>query len=122
VLHQAFFPQGRNPHGKQLVVQFDNCSVHSSVTTESFMKTRTTVSMPGPSYSPDLAPSHFLLFPTIKQRLEHAGHNKNLGSVRRSIQKPDWDNHNHSNRHVHTKRSRLGKQFPKSSYHPAIIQ
>jgi hypothetical protein len=31
------------------------------------------VSMPHSSYSPDLAPSDFDLFPTVKERLEHAG-------------------------------------------------
>jgi histone-lysine N-methyltransferase SETMAR len=58
-LHQAFSPRGRNPHGKRLVVHVDNYSVHRSVTTESFMKTRDMVSTPHPPYSPDLAPSDF---------------------------------------------------------------
>jgi hypothetical protein len=31
------------------------------------------VSMPHPRYSPDLVPSDFYLFPTVKERLKHAG-------------------------------------------------
>jgi hypothetical protein len=72
-LDQAFFLQGRNPHGMQLVVHADNCSVHRSMTTESFKKTRDMVSMPHPLYSPDLALSEFDLFPTVKETLEHTG-------------------------------------------------
>jgi hypothetical protein len=64
-VHQGFFPQRRNPHGKQLLVQVDNCSVHRSVTTESFMKTWDMVSMPHPPHSLDLAPSDFHLFLTV---------------------------------------------------------
>jgi hypothetical protein len=57
--HQTFFPQGRNSHGKRLVVRVDNCSFYKSVTTEWFMKTRDMVSTAYPSYSPDLAPGNF---------------------------------------------------------------
>jgi cyclophilin family peptidyl-prolyl cis-trans isomerase len=70
-LHQAFFPQGRNPHGKGLIVPVDNCWVHKSVTSELFMKTRDLVSMLNPPDSPDLASSNFYLFCTVKERLEH---------------------------------------------------
>jgi histone-lysine N-methyltransferase SETMAR len=71
-LHQAFFPQGRDPHGKRLAVHVDNCSVHKSVTTESFMKIRDMVSMPDPPHSPDVAPNDFYLFPVVRAKLEHA--------------------------------------------------
>jgi hypothetical protein len=70
--YQAFFLQGRNPHGKQLVVHVDNCSVHTGVTTELFMKTWDMVSMPHPPYSPGTVPIDFYLFPTVKERLKHA--------------------------------------------------
>jgi hypothetical protein len=56
-----------------LVVQVDNCSIHRNVTTESLVKIWDFVSMPHPSYSPDLAPTAFYLVPTVKERLEHAG-------------------------------------------------
>jgi hypothetical protein len=51
----------------------DNCPVHGSVTTESFMKTRNIASSPHPPNSPELAPSDFCLSPSVKERLEHAG-------------------------------------------------
>jgi hypothetical protein len=72
-VHQAFFRQGRNPHGKRLVVRVDKCWARRSVTTESFMKTRDMVSMPHPPRSPDRTPSHFHLFSSVKERVEHAG-------------------------------------------------
>jgi hypothetical protein len=43
------------------------------VTTKLFMKTRDILSMPHTRYSPDLAPSDFYLFLTIKEGLKHAG-------------------------------------------------
>jgi histone-lysine N-methyltransferase SETMAR len=72
-LHSPFFPQGRGSHGKGLAVHVTCCSVHRSITTESFMKTRDMVLMPHPPYSPDLAPSDPSLFPTVRERFEHAG-------------------------------------------------
>jgi transposase len=71
-LHQNFFPEGRTPQGKRLVVHVDNCSVHTSAITKEFMETHDMVSMPHPPYSPDLAPSDFYLFGTVKQRLQQA--------------------------------------------------
>jgi hypothetical protein len=70
---EAFFPRGRNPHGKPLVMLIDNCSVHRRVTTELFMKTQELVSMPPPPNSTELALSDFLLFPTAKEKREHIG-------------------------------------------------
>jgi histone-lysine N-methyltransferase SETMAR len=56
-----------------MIMHIDNCLVHRSVTTESFMKTRDMASMQHPPYSPDLAPSDFCSFLTVKERLELAG-------------------------------------------------
>jgi hypothetical protein len=70
-LHQTFFPTPRKPHGKKLVVHVDNCSIHRSAMTESFMESHDMISMPHPPYSPDLAPSDFYLFGTVKQELEN---------------------------------------------------
>jgi hypothetical protein len=72
-LHEAFFPQGRNPHGKRPVVYVNNRLVHRSVAIDLFMKTRDMVSMPHPPHSANLAPTGFCLFPTVKERLKHAG-------------------------------------------------
>jgi hypothetical protein len=70
-LQGAFFPQGRNPHEKRLIAHVGSRWIHKSVTTESAVETRDMVSMPGPPYSPDLAPSNFYLFHTVKEMLEH---------------------------------------------------
>jgi hypothetical protein len=70
-LQHCFFPKGRKPHGKRLVVHVDNCSVHRSRITELFMESHDMISMPHPPYSPDLAPSDFYLFGAVKQQLEH---------------------------------------------------
>jgi hypothetical protein len=56
-----------------MAVHVDNCSVHRSMTTESFMKTPDMISMPHPPCSPNLAPSDFYFFLTVKEKLEHAG-------------------------------------------------
>jgi transposase len=56
-----------------LVVHRNNCSVHRSAITRSFMKIRDMVLIPHPPYSPDLAPSGFDLFLTVKERFEHVG-------------------------------------------------
>jgi hypothetical protein len=72
-LHQVFFPTGRNPREKRLVVHVDNCSVHRSQTTRTFMQNNDMTDMPHPPYSPDLAPSDFYLFGTVKEKLEHDG-------------------------------------------------
>jgi hypothetical protein len=50
-----------------LVVHVDNCSVHRSAVTESFVKTRDTVSMPLPPYSLTIASSDFAYFPRSKK-------------------------------------------------------
>jgi hypothetical protein len=56
-----------------MVVHIDNCSVHRSVTTESFMKTSDMILMPHPPCSPNRALSDFYFFLTVKEKLEHAG-------------------------------------------------
>jgi hypothetical protein len=72
-LYQVFFPSGRNPHEKRLVVHIDNCSVHKSQMTKTFMQNINMIDMSHSSYSPDLAPSDFYLFDTVKEKLEHEG-------------------------------------------------
>jgi hypothetical protein len=49
------------------------CTVHRTITTESFMKTRDMVSMPHPPYWPDLASHDLYLFPIVKERLDDTG-------------------------------------------------
>jgi hypothetical protein len=65
--NQASFAQGGNLHRKRMIVHVDNCSVHRSATTESFMKTRDMVSMPHPPYLPGLAAGDFHFFLTVRE-------------------------------------------------------
>jgi hypothetical protein len=66
---QKIFPNGRNPQAKRLTVHLDNCSVHTSGASEVFTAEHHMIRLKHPSYSPDLAPSDFYLFSTIKERL-----------------------------------------------------
>jgi histone-lysine N-methyltransferase SETMAR len=70
-LYEVFFPRGRKPRAKRLVVHVDNCSVHRSGATEAFMESHEMIRMPHPPYSPDLAPSDFYLFGLVKGKLGH---------------------------------------------------
>jgi histone-lysine N-methyltransferase SETMAR len=63
---QAIFPQGRAPHQKRLVIHLDNCSVRTSRVSTEWLEEHDMGRMPQPPYSPDLAPSDFYLFPTVK--------------------------------------------------------
>jgi hypothetical protein len=72
-LHQVFFPGGRTPHEKRLVVHVDNCSVHKSRVTKTFIQNNDMADMPHHPYSPDLAPSDFYLFDTVKKKLKYEG-------------------------------------------------
>jgi hypothetical protein len=69
----AVLSQGRNPHGKRLVAHVDNCLIHRSMATGSFMKTRDMVSIPHQPYSSDMVLSDFYLSSTVKKRLNYVG-------------------------------------------------
>jgi hypothetical protein len=69
-LEEAIFPQGRAPHHKRLMTHLDNCSVHTSRASTEWLEERDMRRMPQPPYSPDLTPSDFYLFPTVKEKLE----------------------------------------------------
>jgi hypothetical protein len=69
-LEEAIFPQGRALHEKRHVIHLDNCSVHTSRASIEWVKEHNMRCMPQPLYSPDLAPTDFYLFPTVKEKLE----------------------------------------------------
>jgi hypothetical protein len=69
-IEQAIFPGGRAPHERRLVVHFDSCSVHTSRVSADWLEEHNILRMPHQPYSPDLAPSDFYLFLTVKQKLE----------------------------------------------------
>jgi hypothetical protein len=73
VLAQAerrMFPDGGRPHAKRLTVHSDNYSVHTSGASEVYVAEHNMIRLTRPPYSPDLAPSDFYLFPTVKERLK----------------------------------------------------
>jgi transposase len=69
-LEQAIFPRERAPHQKRHVIHLDNCSVHTSPALKDCLEEHDIRRMPQSPYSPDLAPSDFYLFPTVKEKLE----------------------------------------------------
>jgi hypothetical protein len=68
-LEQKIFPNGRGSHAERLTVHLDSCSIHTSGANEVFMAEHNVIRLKHSPYSPDLAPSDFYLFPTIKERL-----------------------------------------------------
>jgi histone-lysine N-methyltransferase SETMAR len=93
VWHISFLPVGVSMNSKQFVdtvlkplrdsveqtqpemirpwfLHSDNARPHVSVKTETFLKTTAFLRVQAPAYSPDLAPSDFYLFGTLKNHLE----------------------------------------------------
>jgi histone-lysine N-methyltransferase SETMAR len=68
LFEQNIFPNGKKPQPKRLIVHLDNCLIHTRRASEAFMAEHNMIRVKHPSYSPDLAPSDFYLFPTIKER------------------------------------------------------
>jgi histone-lysine N-methyltransferase SETMAR len=58
-LEQAIFRRRRAPHQKQLVIHFDNCSIHTSRASRDWLDEHDMRRMSQPLYSPDLASSDF---------------------------------------------------------------
>jgi hypothetical protein len=69
-LEQTIFARRRMSHEKRLVIHFDSCSVHTSRVSTDWLEEHNILRMPHQPYSPDLAPSDFYLFPTVKEKLE----------------------------------------------------
>jgi len=60
------------------VLHHDNVPSHASLLVREFLVKQTVATLPQPSYSPDLAPPDFFLFPWLKSSLK--GHN--FGTVK----------------------------------------
>jgi len=52
------------------ILHHDNAPAHKMLTVKHFLAQKWITEMEYPSYSPDLAPNDFLLFPKIKSALE----------------------------------------------------
>jgi transposase len=52
-------------------IHMDNCSIHTNRATEDYMKQNNMMRPRHPPYSPDLAPSGFYLFPSVKEKLKN---------------------------------------------------
>jgi hypothetical protein len=68
LLEQAIFPRGKAAHQKRLVIYVDNCSIHTSRASISWLEEHGMCRIPHPSYLPDLASSDFYLSPTVKEK------------------------------------------------------
>ena len=52
------------------ILHHDNAPAHTALLIQQFLAKHNTVVMPQPPYSPDMAPSDFFLFPTLKRTLK----------------------------------------------------
>jgi hypothetical protein len=68
-LVQTVFPHGRTRYAPRLNSHLDNCCVHFPKVASQFFVENQLLHVPQPPYSPDLAPSDFLLFGRIKTGL-----------------------------------------------------
>jgi hypothetical protein len=66
-LGEKIFPDGRAALGRRRVVYMDNAHVHNCGMTACFLACHNMVRFQHQPYSPDLAPSHFYLFSTVKK-------------------------------------------------------
>jgi hypothetical protein len=69
-LEQAIILRGRAPHQRKFVLHFANCLVDTSRDSIDWLEEYGMDRMPRQSYSSDLAPSYFYLFPSVKEKLE----------------------------------------------------
>jgi hypothetical protein len=69
-LTQAIFPRGRAVRQKQFMVHVENCSIHTSRASTSWLEEYSMPCMPHPLYWSNLPSSDFYLFPTVKEKLE----------------------------------------------------
>jgi histone-lysine N-methyltransferase SETMAR len=67
---QVIFPRGRAAHQKRIMVHLDNCSVHISLVSISWLEKYGMCYVLHPPYSPDLALSDFHLSSIVKEKLE----------------------------------------------------
>jgi histone-lysine N-methyltransferase SETMAR len=68
-LLDRFFPGGRDPRQKKLVVHLDNASAHNARVTENFFEHSPPKRLPPSPYSPDISPSDFYRFGKVKSAL-----------------------------------------------------
>jgi len=57
-------------HSGNWILHHDNAPAHRAVTTNEFLAEHNISSLPQPSYSPDLAPCDFFLFPQLKKTMK----------------------------------------------------
>jgi transposase len=65
-LEEKIFPEGRTVRAKRLIVHTENFSIHTSGTTEDYMKYNM-MGLRHPPHSPDLVLSDFYLLLSVKK-------------------------------------------------------
>jgi hypothetical protein len=68
-LLDRFFPGGRDPRQKELVVQIDNASPYHARVTPNFFEHNPLKGLTHSPYSPDISPPDFYLFGRVKNAL-----------------------------------------------------
>lgn len=74
-VYNEVYPKGFKKHAPKKFIHFDNARVHTSQKVVDYIDNSGFNRMPHPPYSPDLAPSDFGLFGTIKKKMEGKPHN-----------------------------------------------
>jgi hypothetical protein len=64
-----FFPRGRGPGERKLVLHIDNAPAHNAKMTQNFCEHNPLKRLVHPPYSPDISPSDFYLFGKVKEAL-----------------------------------------------------
>lgn len=73
-IDEKMYPQGRSPRCARKVLHYDNSPCHKSKKVNDFLFKSNFRTMKHPAYSPDIAPSDFGLFGTVKEKLEGVEH------------------------------------------------
>jgi hypothetical protein len=68
-LRDQFFPGGRRPGQRKLMVHVDNASPHTGQMTRNFFMNNGFRKLAHPPHSPDITPSEFCLFGKVKNEL-----------------------------------------------------
>lgn len=68
------YPHGRRKYERKKTLHYDNSPCHKSKKVKSFLSTTEFKTMKHPPYSPDIAPSDFGLFGTVKEKMINTEH------------------------------------------------
>lgn len=68
-IDEEIYPQGREKHAVKKLLHYDNAPIHKSVKVQNHLAKSNFRPMKHPAYSPDISPTDFGLFGTVKEKL-----------------------------------------------------